>query len=92
MSIRDYFSRKRTGCIHEQSEQTSSSSCDPVDEAATNCESLISSEESEPQRKRQHVNVTTSKKKLYKAKLSYKKEWEIHYPWLHCTDPNALIM
>ena len=28
------------------------------------------------------MSVTTSKKK-YKAKLSYKKEWEIHYPWLH---------
>ena len=34
------------------------------------------------------MSVTTSKKKLYKAKLSYKKEWEIHYPWLRCTDLN----
>ena len=74
MSIRDYFSRKRTDSIHEQSEQpSSSSSYDPVDEAAANCEPLISSEESEPQRKNQHVSATTSKKKLYKAKLSYKK-------------------
>ena len=34
------------------------------------------------------MSLTTSKKKLYKAKPSYKKEWEIHYPWLRCTDPN----
>ena len=33
------------------------------------------------------MSATTSKK-LYKAKLRYKKEWEVHYPWLHCTDPN----
>ena len=29
--------------------------------------------------KKQHVSVTANKM-LYKAKLSYKKEWEIHYP------------
>ena len=73
MNIRDYFLRKRTGSIHEQSEQPLSSSCDPVDEAAAKCEPLISSEESEPLREKKHVSVTTSKKKLYKAKVSYKR-------------------
>ena len=34
------------------------------------------------------MNVTKSKK-LYKAKLSYNKEWEIHYRWLRCRDPNG---
>ena len=52
MSNEDYFSHKRTGSINEQSEEPSpSSSCDPVDEAAGNCDPLISSEEGEPQTK-----------------------------------------
>ena len=31
----------------------------------------------------QSTNKVT-KKKLYKAKLSYKKEWEKIYPWIFC--------
>ena len=27
------------------------------------------------------------KRKLYKARLSYKKGWEQKYPWLYCDDP-----
>ena len=27
------------------------------------------------------------KRKLYKARLSYKKEWEQKYPWVYCDDP-----
>ena len=27
------------------------------------------------------------KKKLYKSRLGYKKEWEHTYPWVYCTDP-----
>ena len=81
ISIRDYFSHKRTSSIHEQSKQpSSSSSCDPVDETAANCE---------PLEKKHDVSVIiTTSKKLYKAKLSYKKKWEIHYAWLRCPDSN----
>ena len=42
---------------------------------------------SEPQEKKQRVRMTTSeKKKLYMAKLTYKKEWEAKYPWVYCND------
>ena len=27
------------------------------------------------------------KRKLYKVRLSYKKEWEQKYPWVYCDDP-----
>ena len=27
------------------------------------------------------------KRKLYKARLSYKKEWAQKYPWVYCDDP-----
>ena len=35
------------------------------------------------------MEITASeKRKLYKAKLSYKKDWEERYPWLSCNDPS----
>ena len=26
-------------------------------------------------------------KKVYKARLTYRKEWEEKYPWVYCNDP-----
>ena len=28
----------------------------------------------------------SEKKKAYKAKLSYRKQWKAKYPWVYCTD------
>ena len=43
----------------------------------------------EPPRKKQCSQLTVSeKRKLYKVKLSYKKEWEKKYPWVFCDDPS----
>ena len=33
------------------------------------------------------VGSKAQKRKLYKARLSYKKEWEQKYPWVYCDDP-----
>ena len=78
MSIKAYFhGRKRKSC--EASElsidQGSSSSC---------CQTAENPEE--PQRKKQHLTAG-EKKKLYKANLSFKKEWEKKYPWVNCMNP-----
>ena len=32
-------------------------------------------------------SACSKKRKLYKARLSYKKEWEQKYPWVYCDDP-----
>jgi hypothetical protein len=70
MALRKYFKRK--GDELQSSESL---------------ESEASSLSEESQRKKQHIDVTASqKKKLYKAKLSYKKDWETKYPWVYCND------
>ena len=38
-----------------------------------------------PHSKKQHPSAS-EKRKLYKAKLSYKREWEKKYPWVSCKD------
>ena len=52
--------------------------------------------EGEPAPKRQKSTMQQSsskglsaseKKEYYKGRLSYRKEWEQTYPWVHCTDP-----
>ena len=70
MALRKYFKRKGDELQSSESLENEASSL---------------SEES--QRKKQHIDVTASqKKKLYKAKLSYKKDWETKYPWVYCND------
>ena len=32
-------------------------------------------------------STKAEKKKVYKYRLSYRKEWEQAYPWVYCTDP-----
>lgn len=70
---------------------TSESSCkeSPVSQDPTASVETQKEVISEPQKKKQHVGMTASeKKKLYKAKLTYKKEWEAKYPWVCCIDPS----
>ena len=44
-------------------------------------------EHQQPQKKKQHL-TPCEKKRSYKAKLSYKKEWEKKYLWVTCKDPS----
>ena len=91
MDIRGLFSQKRTSeDISSEPEvpftesdqealgdgQSCHSQPPPVDEQL----------EQPPQKKRQSLSV--SEKKIYKAKLSYKKEWEKKYPWVICNNPS----
>ena len=32
------------------------------------------------------VCLKVTKKKAYNARLSYRKQWEVQYPWMYCTD------
>ena len=79
MNIRDYFSRKRPS-----SEETDS-------EAFWDTQSLthttVDEEHQQPQKKKQHF-TPCEKKRIYKEKLSYKKEWEKKYAWVTCKDPS----
>lgn len=33
------------------------------------------------------VRSKAQQRKVYKARLSYKKEWQQKYPWVYCNDP-----
>ena len=33
------------------------------------------------------VKSKAQQKKVYKARLTYRKEWEEKYPWVYCNDP-----
>lgn len=75
MSLLSYFGKKSYGGteLDQPAEQHGSSSSDVAEE---------------PPRKKQCRQLTVSeKRKLYKAKLSYKKEWEKIYPWVFYDDP-----
>ena len=71
MDLRKYLKRK-----DELESNESEAGCSPPSE--------------ESQRKKQCVEVeetgSQKKKKLYKAKLSYKKDWETKYPWVYCNN------
>lgn len=32
-------------------------------------------------------STKAAKKKVYKSKLTYRRQWESTYPWVHCSDP-----
>ena len=83
MSLKSYFPLKR------KSDGPEDSSDQATQQHADSSSSTQSDTAEEPRRKKQHVDITASeKKKLYKAKLSYKKDWEERYPWLSCNDPS----
>ncbi len=75
MSLLNYFGKKSDDSTESDQPAEHSSSSSAVAE--------------EPPRKKQCSQLTVSeKRKLYKAKLSYKKEWEKKYPWVFCDDPS----
>ena len=91
MDITKYFSRKRK--IDEPavdlSDSNTTSESDQETDGANTSSSIQQHRAKEPQRKKQHVGLTASeKKKIYKSKLSYKKEWGKRYPWVNCNDPS----
>lgn len=44
--------------------------------------------EQPPQKRKKNLSAG---EKMYKAKLSYKREWEAKHPWIICKDPNEGI-
>ena len=80
MDLTNFFPRKR---IFYESSGKSDNEEDPVQTAScgeltpTNSQALPSRSYSS----KVHWN------KVHKAKHSYRREWEIKYPWLFCDDP-----
>ena len=86
MALRKYFKRKS-----DELESDSSNNELPQQVLQGETTSLSTQKDvaQEPQRKKQCVELPVSqKKKLYKAKLSYKKDWKTKYPWVCCNDPS----
>lgn len=97
MDVRQYFPPKRTReteaevdktsaeDISQATGESSSKSCSQTQgDAASTSHDLLSVP---PHSKRQHLSAS-EKRKQYKAKLSYKREWEAKYPWVSCEDVN----
>lgn len=67
----------------------------PQEDAATSSAPYLTTEEdaiassqdvpASPSPKKQHLSAS-EKRKQYRAKLSYRPEWEKKYPWVSCTD------
>ena len=84
MDSRDYFSRKRTSSEETDSHRDQAASGDAQSLTQTTVED---EEHQQPQKKKQHL-TPCEKKSIYKAKLSYKQEWEKKYAWVTCKDPS----
>ena len=99
--VRSYsYLCKRTSSQSEQSAEPEShtdqeagdaDSPQSTDACSTSTSSTQATEEQQldhqPPRKKQHLTAS-EKKKIYKARLSYKREWEKKYPWVTCRDPS----
>lgn len=85
MDIRNYFSRKRDLCSDSSSDDPVDLEPDPseVDLPTTGISELSSSSVT---LKPAAAMSKGERKKVYKANLSYKKQWEQKYPWVYCTD------
>ena len=70
MDIRDYFSRKRTSSEETDSHRYQAASGDAQSLTHT---TVDDEEHQQPQKKKQHL-TPCEKKRIYKAKLSYKKK------------------
>ena len=75
MNSRDYFSRKRTSSKKTDSHRYQAASGDAQSLTLT---TVDDEEHQQPQKKKQHL-TPCEKKSIYKAKLSYKQEWEKKY-------------
>jgi len=95
MDIRAFFLQKSLNSEHATTEsRTSSTDQEGAGNDEPCCSQQVPSDEEQdkeleppPQKKRKSL-LASEKKKIYKAKLSYKKEWETKYPWIICKDPN----
>ena len=83
MDIRSFISRKRSGT--DLSDQPDICSGKEVLGGTDSATSYAAANEL-PQKK-QHQSEG-EKRKVYKSKLSYKKEWESMYPWVTCELPS----
>lgn len=92
MDIRSFISKKRATEPDSDNEQEMTE----VDEELSSEEQSseeIEPESTEPQpvitncQKKRRLSMSENKK-AYKARLTYKKEWEKKYPWVTCDDPS----
>ena len=81
MDLGNFFTRKR---VRAGSSRDSEDDEDVVPTTSTS--DALTSTNSEASVGRS-VCSKAQKRKLYKARLSYKKEWEQKYPWVYCDDP-----
>ena len=83
MDIRDFFSHKR----NNTSEPDFRTDLEALDDAPylPTCTDEVEEQHHMPQQKKQHLTAG-ERKKMYKSKLTFKKEWEKKYPWVTCTD------
>ena len=81
MDLRNFFTRKR---VRAGSSRDSEDDEDVVPTTSTSDALAYNNFEASVCRS---VCSKAQKRKLYKARLSYKKEWEQKYPWLYCDDP-----
>ena len=81
IDLRNLFTRKR---VRAGSSRDSEDDEDIVPTTSTS--DALTSTNSEASVGRS-VCSKAQKRKLYKARLSYKKEWEQKYPWVYCDDP-----
>lgn len=83
MDIRNFILRKRSGT--DLSDEPDISSGKEVSGRTESVTSYAAANELPP--KKQHQSAS-EKRKVYKSKLSYEKEWESMYPWVTCELPN----
>ena len=76
MDLRNYFSRKRS---------RNEESCDQEELAKVDSASKGQALDDAPEEA--SVKSKAQQKKVYKARLTYRKEWEEKYPWVYCNDP-----
>ena len=81
MDLRNFFTRKR---VRAGSSRDSEDDEDVVPTTLTS--DALTSTNSEASVVRS-VCSKAQKRNLYKARLSYKKDWEQKYPWVYCDDP-----
>ena len=90
MDLTKYFSRKRALSQSPDISDEDLSDEDCYLEGLTPVESFSGLSEvgssSSLSKSGKHSMSKSEKKKAYKAKLSYRKQWESKYPWVYCTD------
>lgn len=75
MDLRNFFSRKRARTEEPDEEESvaPTTSSSDLSQSPTDSEALVCGSKAE-------------QKKLYKSRLTYRKDGEHNYPWVYCND------